>query len=206
GRQVGKEVVLAVEDRPVVDFGLETQPGLHRLLDAETVDDRQHPGHAGVHEADLGVGFTAEFGRGPGKQLGIGKDLGMDFHADHDFPLAGLALDCPAHAVHHLLGLALKSAAVSTAAAAFSRVPSSNALPISCRPSGRPLSVRPPGTEMPGRPARFTVTVKTSCRYISSGSEVLAPTPKAGPGVEGVSSTSHFSKAAAKSLLIRVRS
>jgi len=59
---------------------------------------------------------------------------------------------------------------------------------------------------MPGRPARFTVTVKTSFRYIETGSAVFSPTPKAGPGVAGVSRTSHFSNAWVKSRAIRVRS
>src|ERR1700761_697706 len=135
----------------------------------------------------------------------------MDLHADHDLPIAGFALeqlvfDGSVHTDHQLAGLALKSAAVSTAWAARSRVASSKALPMSCKPSGRPFSDRPAGTEMPGSPARFTVTVKTSCRYISSGSDVLAPTPKAGPGVVGVSNTSHVSNACSKSRLIRLRS
>ena len=59
---------------------------------------------------------------------------------------------------------------------------------------------------MPGRPARFTVTVNTSFRYIETGSSVFSPSAKAGPGVAGVSSTSHFLKASVKSRAIRVRS
>ena len=73
-------------------LALRPEPGAHRLFHAFPIDHRQHAGHAGIDEADLGVGFGAEFGRGAGKQLGFGKHLGMDFHADHDFPLAGL---CP---------------------------------------------------------------------------------------------------------------
>src|SRR5258706_11925391 len=212
--QVGIEIILAVEQRAQVDLGLEPQPGAHRLLDAFFIDHGQHAGETGVNEGDMAVGFAAEFGGGAGKQLGIGKDLGMDFHADDDFPLATFTLQklvfhgcffwC-AHTDHHLAGLCLKSAAVSMPKAARSKVASSKALPISCRPSGRPFSVRPAGTEMPGSPARLTVTVKTSCRYISSGSLVLAPTPKAGPGVAGVNSTSHNSKARSKSRLINER-
>ena len=39
------------------------------------------------------VGFAAEFRRGAGEQLGLRIDLGMDFHADDHFPVAGRALD-----------------------------------------------------------------------------------------------------------------
>src|SRR6185437_12632678 len=189
--QVGKEIILPVEDGTQVDLGLQAQAGADRLFDAFFVDHRQHARETGIDERDLAVGLGSELGRSAGKELGPGKDLGMDLHADHDLPVAGLTLDqlvlcrCSAHTDHQLAGLALKSAAVSTACAARSKVASSKALPMSCRPSGRPVSDRPAGTEMPGRPARFTVTVKTSCRYISSGSDVLAPTPKAGPGVVG---------------------
>ncbi len=34
-----------------------------------------------------------ELGGGAGKELGFGRDLGMDFHTDHDFPIARRALD-----------------------------------------------------------------------------------------------------------------
>ncbi len=66
------------------------------------------------------LGSAAEFGRGAGKQLGLGKDLGMDFHADHDLPIAGFALEQfvlrgSVHTDHHLAGECLKSAACSTA-------------------------------------------------------------------------------------------
>ena len=76
---------------------------------------------------DLAVGLGAEFGRGAGEQLGLGQDLGMDFHADHDFPVAGLALEQlvlygRVHTDHQLAGLCLKSAAVSIAWAARSTV------------------------------------------------------------------------------------
>src|SRR6185295_655383 len=115
----------------------------------------------------------------------------MDFHADDDFPLAGCSLDqlggtifVGAHAaLHHCAGLALKPAAVSMARAARRIVASSNALPMNCRPRGKPFAVKPAGTEIPGKPARFTVTVKTSFKYIETGSAVFSPTPKAGPGV-----------------------
>src|SRR6185437_4562284 len=116
----------------------------------------------------------------------------MDFHADHNLPIAGLApYELGGRRIHAALhqwaGLWMKFAASSIALPARSTVPSSKALPISCRPSGKPFAVNPAGTEIPGNPARLTVTVKTSCRYMETGSAVFSPTPKAGPGVAGVS-------------------
>ena len=58
---------------------------------------------------------------------------------------------------------------------------------------------------MPGSPAMFTVTVKMSFRYISTGSPDFSPSAKAGAGVVGVRITSTFSKASSKSRLISVR-
>ena len=61
------------------------------------------------------------------------------------------------------------------------------AAPISWSANGRPVEDRPAGTAMPGRPAMLTVTVKTSFRYISIGSdEPFSPMPKAADGVAGV--------------------
>jgi predicted nucleic acid-binding protein len=64
-RQVRIEIVLAVEDRAVVDLRLEAKPGAHRLLDALLVDHRQHAGHGRIDQRDIGVGLAAEFGRAP---------------------------------------------------------------------------------------------------------------------------------------------
>ena len=72
-RQVGIEVVLAVEDRAQVDLGLQPEPGADRLLDAFLVDHRQHAGHRRVDQATRGVGLAAEFGRGAGEQLRLAR-------------------------------------------------------------------------------------------------------------------------------------
>ncbi len=88
-RQVGVEIVLAVEDRAVVDHGLEAEAGANRLLDAFLVDDGQHAGHGRVDQRNVGVRRLAEFSRGTRKELRIGKHLGMDLHADDDLPVAG---------------------------------------------------------------------------------------------------------------------
>ena len=94
-RQVRIEIVLAVEHRAQVDLGLEPEPGAHRLGDAFLVDHRQHAGHRGIDQRHLRVGRRPERGRGAGEQLGLRAHLGMDLHADDDFPVAGGALDEP---------------------------------------------------------------------------------------------------------------
>ena len=52
--------------------------------------------------------------------------------------------------------------------------------------SGRPSFENPDGTAIAGMPTRFAGAVKTSLRYIDSGSPVFAPMGKAGSGVVGV--------------------
>ena len=91
-RQVGIEVVLAVEHRGQVDLGVEPQAGAHGLRDASLVDHRQHAGHGRIDERDMAVGRAAELGGGAGEQLGLGGDLGVHLQADHDLPVAGRPL------------------------------------------------------------------------------------------------------------------
>ena len=92
-RQVRIEIVLPVEYRLEIDLRLEPKAGADRLLDAFLVDHRQHAGHRRIDQRDMRVRCAAEFGRGAGKQLGVGRHLGMHFHADDDFPVAGCAVD-----------------------------------------------------------------------------------------------------------------
>ena len=92
-RQIRIEVVLAVEHRLEVDLGLQPEPGAHRLAHAFLVDHRQHAGHGGIDERHMRVRLAAERGRCAGKQLGLRGHLGMHFHADDHFPVAGCALD-----------------------------------------------------------------------------------------------------------------
>jgi hypothetical protein len=54
-------------------------------------------------------------------------------------------------------------------------------------------------------PARFAEIVKTSARYICSGSSIFSPSRKAAVGEVGVTITSHRSKAWVKSRRISVR-
>ena len=92
-RQVGIEIVLPVEHRFQIDLGFEPEPGAHRLAHAFRIDHRQHAGHGGVDQRDMSVGLAAERGRGAGEQFRLRSDLGMHFHADDHFPVAGYALD-----------------------------------------------------------------------------------------------------------------
>ena len=86
-RQVGVEVVLAVEGGLQVDLGLEAQPGAHGLFDAIFVDHRQHAGHRGIDEGHVAVGLRAEFGRGAGEELRVRRDLRVHLHPDDQFPV-----------------------------------------------------------------------------------------------------------------------
>ena len=93
GRQVGVEVVLPLEDRVQVDLGLEAEAGLDRLLDAGSVEHRQHPRQGRIDQRDLGVGLGPEGRRRAGEELGVGDDLGMDLQPDHHLPAARLPFD-----------------------------------------------------------------------------------------------------------------
>ena len=133
GRQVGIEVVLAVELAAAVDLRAQAQARLHRLLDAVFVQRRQHAGKARIDQRHLLVRSRAEADGGAGKQLGLRRHLGVDFQAHDDFPIAGAAFDglcIVAHAHHHLPGLAVKPAARSSAAPTWNTVASSSALPM----------------------------------------------------------------------------
>ena len=92
-RQIRIEIILAVEHRLQIDLGLQPEPGAHRLPHAFLVDHRQHAGHGGIDQRDVRIRLAAEGGRGAGEQFGLRGDLGMHFHADDDFPVAGRALD-----------------------------------------------------------------------------------------------------------------
>ena len=70
-RQIGVEVVLAVEPRPLVDLRLDRHAGAHRLADAFAVGHRQHARHRRIDQADLRVRLGAERRRRAGKQLGV---------------------------------------------------------------------------------------------------------------------------------------
>jgi len=92
-RQIGVEIILAIEPRPFVDHRPQRHAGAHRLADALLVGHWQHPRHRRVDEGHLAVRLGPERGRGAREELGVGRDLRMDLEADHDLPFAGFAMD-----------------------------------------------------------------------------------------------------------------
>ena len=93
GRQIGVEVVLAVETTYDVDMGVQPEPRPYRLCDALPVDDGQHPRKRRIDETHLRVRLGAEIGRGAAEQLGAADDLSVDFETDHDLPGTALAFE-----------------------------------------------------------------------------------------------------------------
>ena len=69
------------------------EPGSDSLGDAMAVDHRQHARHGGVHEGDVRVGLGPEFGGGAREKLGVRGHLGVNLHADHQFPIVLGALN-----------------------------------------------------------------------------------------------------------------
>ena len=99
--QVGIEIVLPVEPAGQIDLRPQAQPGADGLLDAESVQDRQHARHGCVHQADLRIGACPKADGCAGEELGLGGHLGVDLKSQDDFPRPGPALDqfgCFAHA------------------------------------------------------------------------------------------------------------
>src|ERR1700681_960368 len=62
-RQVRIEVVLAIEDRAMIDPSLKTEASANRLSDAFAIDNREHAWHRGVNERHIRVGRSPERGR-----------------------------------------------------------------------------------------------------------------------------------------------
>ena len=184
-RQIGVEVVLAVEARPGVDLRVERHAGAHRLADALAVRHRQHAGHRRVDQADLRVRLGAERGRRAGEQLGavavICAWTSRPITTSHSpvSPLMRKGRESPASSAsfdHHFFrpAAAVKASAaspLSIARPAFEHAPARRAR---CRSAaGRaagPCPSSPPGTLIAGRPARLAGTANTSFRYIASGS------------------------------------
>ena len=96
-RQIGIKVVLAVENRAIVDFGLQTEPSANGLRHAFLIDHGQHARHRRIHQRHMRIGFGPERGGRPRKQFRLRVDLGVDFKPDHDLPRTRCAL-------HQVLG------------------------------------------------------------------------------------------------------
>ena len=74
-----------------------------------------------------------------------------------------------------------------------------------CNPTGRPSASNPHGTDSAGSPASGAPAVKTSARYICTGSSSRSPRRNAVVGLVGVATTSTVSSAASKSRVMSVR-
>jgi hypothetical protein len=70
-RQIGVEVIFPVEHGGEIDLGLKPEAGAHGLIDAALIDDRQHAGHGGIDQGDLGIGRRTKLGGGAREQLGL---------------------------------------------------------------------------------------------------------------------------------------
>jgi hypothetical protein len=92
-RQIRIEIVLPGEDGAAVDLRLQAEAGAHRLSHALLVDDRQHAGHGGVHDAHVIVRAATESRWGAREKLRFGRDLRVHLEADDDLPVAGRAGD-----------------------------------------------------------------------------------------------------------------
>ena len=100
-RKVRIEIVFTVKTGPEIDLRIQTKTRTNRLLNAATVDNRQHAGHGCIDEADIAVRVCTEFRWRAGKQLGIRRDLRVNFHADHDFPVTGITFNNVARTIGH---------------------------------------------------------------------------------------------------------
>ena len=92
-RQVGIEIVLAVEHRAQVDLALSPSPVRTAWATHSSLITGSMPGIAASTSDTCAVRLAAERGRGAGEQLGARRHLGMHLHADDDLPVAGRALD-----------------------------------------------------------------------------------------------------------------
>ena len=70
-RQVGVEVILAVEPAPAVDHRVQRHAGAHRLADAFAVGHRQHARHRRVDQATWVLGSAPNAVAAPEKSLAL---------------------------------------------------------------------------------------------------------------------------------------
>ena len=80
--EIRVEVVLAREDRHVVDGAAERMRRPHRELHGACVQHRKRAGHAQTHRADVGVRWRPERGAAAAENLAGGQQLTVDFEAD----------------------------------------------------------------------------------------------------------------------------
>src|SRR5262249_2870856 len=198
-RQVRIEVVLPRPDADRVDAALERPAHPHRELHHLLVQDAQHAGHAQADLAGVRVGWRAELGGAAAEDLAPGQELGVHLEPDDRLEV-GHAHAAPRGGVRRW-----KSCSRSNARPMRRTRASSQGRPRISRPMGRFALVKPQGMLIPGRPARLHGSVKTSFRYIASGSLTFSPMRKAGVGEVGESTASTARKASSKSFLMSVR-
>src|SRR5690554_5323625 len=92
-RQIGVEIVFAVETRIFVDLGVDGEAGANGLTHTFLVQHWQHSGHSGINQADLRIGLSAKLSRSTGEKLRVRGDLRVHFKADYDLPLTRCTLD-----------------------------------------------------------------------------------------------------------------
>ena len=85
-RQVGVEVVLAVEDGALGDLAVEREAELDRLLDRAPVRHRQRAGEREAHRARLRVRLAAEAVAAAAEHLRLRLQLDVDLQPDHRLP------------------------------------------------------------------------------------------------------------------------
>ena len=147
-RQVGVEVVLAVEDRARRELRLERHPDHQAEVHGARVRHRQAPRQAEADRAGVRVGGISERQLAAAEHLRAGLQLDVDLQADHGLELAHRRACDPS-----------KPSSRSSAWAASSSRFSLNAGPAICRPTGNP-SLSPQGIEIAGIPASDIGTVQ----------------------------------------------
>ena len=80
--QIGIEVILAREDRGLVNGAAQGERRANGTIHRASVQHRQRPGQAEAHGTDVRVGLRAERGAAAAEDLGGGQQLRMDLEAD----------------------------------------------------------------------------------------------------------------------------
>ena len=84
--QIRIEVVLACELGFFRDFGVDRETEAQRHVQGVAVEDREGAGQTQIERAGLRIGRSSECRRAAREDLRCGRELGMNFQADHRFP------------------------------------------------------------------------------------------------------------------------
>src|SRR5262249_15759626 len=80
--KIGIEVVLAREDRCLVDMAAEREAGPDREIDSRSIEDRQRAGKPEAHRTDVRVRWRTERRTAPAENLGSSSEMGVNLEAD----------------------------------------------------------------------------------------------------------------------------